>query len=147
ALGRVKTLNVLKSVVTSVEALDAIVGLEPDVAVVSTHQADGLCKGFEIVRQARQMFVKTRCVLLMDDSDHELVIDAFRAGARGVFKRSASMNLLGRCISAVHSGQIGPVAPTCNRCLKHWKRRCLCDASTPRATYCSQIASRKSCHS
>src|SRR5215469_13182784 len=56
ALGRVKTLNVLKSVVTSVEALEAIVDLEPDVAVVSTHQADGLCKGFEIVRQARQLF-------------------------------------------------------------------------------------------
>src|SRR5262249_34403727 len=106
ALGRMKTLNILKSAVTSEEALEAIVDLEPDVAVVSTHQADGLCKGFEIVRQARQMFVKTRCVLLMDDSDHELVIDAFRAGARGVFKRSASMNLLGRCISAVHSGQI-----------------------------------------
>jgi DNA-binding NarL/FixJ family response regulator len=106
ALGRVKTLNILKSAVTSEEALEAIAEHEPDVAVVSTHQADGLCKGFEIVRQARQLFGKTRCVLLMDDSDHELVIDAFRAGARGVFKRSASMNLLGRCISAVHSGQI-----------------------------------------
>jgi DNA-binding NarL/FixJ family response regulator len=106
ALGRVKTLSVLKSAVTSVEALEAIVDLEPDIAVVSTHQADGLCKGFEVVRQARQLFVKTRCVLLMDDSDHDLVIDAFRAGARGVFRRSVSMNLLGRCISAVHSGQI-----------------------------------------
>jgi len=106
ALGRVKTLNIVKSAVSSDEALDAIVQLEPDVAVVSAHQVDGLCKGFEIVRQARQLFMKTRCVLLMDDSDHQLVIDAFRAGARGVFKRSASMSLLGRCISAVHSGQI-----------------------------------------
>jgi DNA-binding NarL/FixJ family response regulator len=106
ALGRMKTLHIMKCAVTSVEALEAIVDLEPDIAVVSAHQADGLCKGFEIVRQARQLFVKTRCVLLMDESDHELVIDAFRAGARGLFKRSASMNLLGRCISAVHSGQI-----------------------------------------
>jgi DNA-binding NarL/FixJ family response regulator len=106
ALGRLKTLNILKSTVRSDEALAAIVRFDPDVAVVSTHQSDGLFKGFEIVRQARQLFAKTRCVVLMDDSEHELVIDAFRAGARGIFKRSASMSLLGRCISAVHSGQI-----------------------------------------
>lgn len=106
ALGRLKTLNILKSTVRSDEALAAIRHFRPDVAVVSTHQADGLLKGFEIVRQARQPFTKTRCVVLMDDSEHKLVIDAFRAGARGVFKRSASMSLLGRCISAVNRGQI-----------------------------------------
>lgn len=106
ALGRLKNVNVVQSTVRSGEALAAIARLEPDVAVVSTHQGDGLFKGFEIVRQARQLFAKTRVVVLMDDSDHELVIDAFRAGARGVFKRSTSLGLLGRCISAVHSGQI-----------------------------------------
>jgi DNA-binding NarL/FixJ family response regulator len=106
ALGRLKTLNILKSTVRSDEALEAIRDFRPDVAVVSTHQADGLFKGFEIVRHARQLFADTRCVVLMDDSEHKLVIDAFRAGARGVFKRSVSMSLLGRCISAVHSGQI-----------------------------------------
>jgi DNA-binding NarL/FixJ family response regulator len=106
ALGRVRTLNILKSAVSAGETLDAIVELRPNIAIVSTHQADGLCKGFEIVRQTRQLSPKTRCVVLMDDSDREFVIDAFRAGARGIFKRSGSMNVLSRCVSAVHSGQI-----------------------------------------
>lgn len=106
ALSRVKTLNILKCTVTFGETLKAIVERAPDVAIVSTHLADGPYRGLEIVRQVRQLSANTRCVVLMDDSDHGIVADAFRAGARGVFKRSASMQLLGRCISAVHSGQI-----------------------------------------
>jgi DNA-binding NarL/FixJ family response regulator len=106
ALGRVKTLSIVKSAVSFGETLKAIVEHSPDVAVVSTHLADGPYRGLEIVRQARHLSEKTRCVVLMDDSDREIVTDAFRAGARGVFKRSASMQLLSRCISAVHSGQI-----------------------------------------
>ena len=106
ALGRVKTLSIVKSAVSFGDTLKAIVERSPDVAVVSTHLADGPYRGLEIVRQARQLSEKTRCVVLMDDSDREIVTDAFRAGARGVFKRSASMQLLSRCITAVHSGQI-----------------------------------------
>jgi len=106
ALSRVKTFEILKSTVSGGDALDAIVELDPHVAVVSIHQADGLCKGFEIVRKARQFSVKTRFVLLIDDSDQDLVIDAFRAGARGVFKRSAPMHALSRFISVVHGGQV-----------------------------------------
>jgi DNA-binding NarL/FixJ family response regulator len=106
ALSRVKTLNILKCAVNFGETLKAIVEQAPDVAIVSTHLADGPYRGLEVVRQVRQLSAKTRCVMLMDDSDHEIVADAFRAGARGVFKRSASMQLLGRCIFAVHNGQI-----------------------------------------
>jgi DNA-binding NarL/FixJ family response regulator len=106
ALSRVKTLNILKCAVNFGETLKVIVERVPDVAIISTHLADGPYRGLEVVRQVRQLSARTRCVVLMDDSDHAIVADAFRAGARGVFKRSASMQLLGRCISAVHSGQI-----------------------------------------
>lgn len=106
ALSRVKTFEILKSTVSGCEALNAIVEFDPHVAVVSIHQADGLCKGLEIVRKARRLSGKTHFVVLIDDSDHDLAIDAFRAGARGVFRRSASIHALSRCISAVHGGQI-----------------------------------------
>ncbi|HKD80969.1 MAG TPA: response regulator transcription factor [Candidatus Angelobacter sp.] len=106
ALSRVKTLSIVKCAVTSGETLRAIVECVPDVAIVSTHLADGPYRGLEVVRQARQLASKTRCIVLMDDSDHQIVIDAFRVGARGVFKRSASTQLLTRCIAAVHGGQI-----------------------------------------
>src|SRR5258708_11015732 len=106
ALSRVRTLNIVKSVVNLHEAVEAIVNLNPDVAVVSTHLAEGPYRGFDILRQVRTLSAATQCVLLMDDSDHDLVVDAFRAGARGVFRRSGSMRLLGRCISAIHGGQV-----------------------------------------
>jgi DNA-binding NarL/FixJ family response regulator len=106
ALARVKTLSILGCAVSFNETMKAIVDSVPDIIVVSTHLADGPYQGLEVVRQARQLSPKTRCVVLMDDADHESVTDAFRAGARGIFKRSASMQLLARCIAAVHSGQI-----------------------------------------
>ncbi len=106
ALGRVKILNIMKCTVGFGETLEAILEYVPDVAIVSTHLADGPYRGLEVVRQARQLSAKTRCVVLMDDSENEVVTDAFRAGARGVFKRSTSTRLLERCISVVHAGQI-----------------------------------------
>lgn len=106
ALSRVRTFNILKCAVSSGETLKAIAECVPDIAIVSTHLADGPYRGLEVVRQARQLVSKTRCIMLMDDSDHQTVTDAFRVGARGVFKRSASMQLLSRCVAAVHGGQI-----------------------------------------
>ncbi len=44
--------------------------------------------------------------MLMDQLEGELVVDAFRAGARGVFKKSAPVSLLYKCIAAVHQGEI-----------------------------------------
>jgi DNA-binding NarL/FixJ family response regulator len=44
--------------------------------------------------------------MLMEHTDREIVIDAFRAGARGVFKKSAPLSLLYKCIATVHKGQI-----------------------------------------
>lgn len=106
ALSRLKTLTILKCAVNFAETLEAIVDLRPDVAVLSTHLADGPYKGWEILRRARELSAGTRCVVLMDETEHEAVIDVFRAGARGIFRRSTPMHLLGRCISAVHNGQI-----------------------------------------
>lgn len=106
ALSRLKTLTILKCAVNFAETLEAIVDLRPDVAVLSTHLTDGPYKGWEILRRARELSAGTKFIVLMDQGEHEAVIDVFRAGARGVFRRSTPMHLLGRCISAVHSGQI-----------------------------------------
>jgi DNA-binding NarL/FixJ family response regulator len=48
-----------------------------------------------------------RLVLLIDGSEPEVVVQAFRAGARGVFARSEShFERLCKCILRVHEGQI-----------------------------------------
>jgi DNA-binding NarL/FixJ family response regulator len=106
ALTRIKTLDILKCTVNFGETLDAIVDLRPDVAVLSIHFAEGPYKALELLRHLRDLSVRSRCVLLMDECEREGVIDAFRAGARGIFRRSAPTHLLPRCISAVHNGQV-----------------------------------------
>lgn len=106
ALSRLKTLIILKSAVNFAETLEGIVDLRPDIAVLSMHLADGLYKGLEIIRRVHELSAGTSCIVLMDEGEREAVIDVFRAGARGIFRRSTPMHLLGRCISVVHSGQI-----------------------------------------
>src|SRR5438270_12749789 len=79
ALSRVKDVLVLKCAINFMESLQAVVELSPDIAVVSAHLADGPYRGLELVRRSRELSVRTRYIVLMDDSDHEGVIDAFRA--------------------------------------------------------------------
>jgi DNA-binding NarL/FixJ family response regulator len=106
ALKRVRTIKLVNCAITSDELSEAICASDPDVAIVSLHLSDGQYLGFKVLRQLQASSVRTRCVMLMDYPEREVVIDAFRAGVRGIFKRSAPVNLLYRCISAVHSGQI-----------------------------------------
>jgi DNA-binding NarL/FixJ family response regulator len=48
-----------------------------------------------------------RSVVLIQKSDEPLAIEAFRAGAKGVFPRSqADIDILAKCVDRVHAGQI-----------------------------------------
>jgi DNA-binding NarL/FixJ family response regulator len=78
----------------------------PDVAVISARLEDGPLTGFKILHQLRAFESKTPAVILLDSTDRELVVDAFRGGARGVFCRGYSFNALPKCIRRVHEGQI-----------------------------------------
>jgi DNA-binding NarL/FixJ family response regulator len=106
ALRRVKTLTILRRAVTFGDTLEAILALRPDIAVLGTHLADGPYTGWEILRRTRELSLKTRCIVLMDQTERDGVVDALRAGARGVFSRSTPLHLLAKCISVVHNGQI-----------------------------------------
>jgi DNA-binding NarL/FixJ family response regulator len=106
ALSRIKTLSILKCTVDFEETLEAIVTLGPDVAVLGLHFAGGPYKGLELLRHLRDISAKTRCILLVDETEREGVIEAFRAGARGIFRRSTPTHLLAKCITAVHRGQV-----------------------------------------
>ena len=52
------------------------------------------------------MQIKTRLILLLGSRERELVIDAFRCGARGVVFRDEPLETLAKCIHAVHEGQV-----------------------------------------
>jgi len=45
-------------------------------------------------------------VLLMESLSDEMILDAFRAGARGIFGKTQALEVLCKCIRCVHQGQI-----------------------------------------
>jgi DNA-binding CsgD family transcriptional regulator len=47
-----------------------------------------------------------KAIVLLDCSKLESVVEAFRAGARGIFCRSQAIKMLCKCILAVYQGQI-----------------------------------------
>lgn len=97
---------VLPKAFTSAEATKGIVDANPDVALVSASLADGPFAGYSVLRSLPQRSSSTRIVLMLEGCERDLVIDAFRAGARGVFMRSEPSSRLSRCVDCVHQGQI-----------------------------------------
>jgi two-component system nitrate/nitrite response regulator NarL len=77
-----------------------------DVLVLSSDLDEQEGRGFEVLRDLRAVKPEIRVVVLLDSCKDEAVVNAFRAGARGVFSRKQAANILGQCIRCVHQGQI-----------------------------------------
>src|SRR2546421_3566901 len=88
------------------DTLLELLNQEPDVAVISVQLQDGPFTGLEILRQLCASRRKTAAVALLDSDERNLVMEAFRAGARGVFCRDYCLEGLPKCIRKVHEGQI-----------------------------------------
>jgi DNA-binding NarL/FixJ family response regulator len=89
---------------------DAVLALvkreKPHVAVISAKLGEKGRGAFDLVRNIRTHVPTTRVVVMIDASERGAVIDAFRAGAAGVFCRTEPFRLLTKCIQCVHSGQV-----------------------------------------
>lgn len=77
-----------------------------DVVLIAVNLKDGPLSGFSLLRELRAAHPGTRAVVLLDSVDDDLVVKAFRAGARGIFCRSGSVKMLRKCLIAVHQGQV-----------------------------------------
>ncbi|HXZ39923.1 MAG TPA: response regulator transcription factor [Terriglobales bacterium] len=77
-----------------------------DVLVMSADLDEQRYRGFEILREVRVSRPDIRAIILLDSSKPEVVLDAFRAGARGVFSRCESIERLCKCIHCVHNGEV-----------------------------------------
>jgi DNA-binding NarL/FixJ family response regulator len=107
ALKRHRHFHVVDSANTADEVLKAVKSAEPDVVLVTATLADGPLSGFGALRQIRESSPEVKTVILLNDPERNLVVDAFRAGARGVFvMSSSSFKSLCRCVEQVHAGQI-----------------------------------------
>ena len=82
------------------------IGLDADVLVISANLDEQPSRGFEILRELRSVSSKVRAVVLMDSLNDEMVLSAFRAGAKGIFGKSQPVEVLRQCVRCVHEGQV-----------------------------------------
>jgi DNA-binding NarL/FixJ family response regulator len=77
-----------------------------DVLVISANLDEQPSRGLEILEELRTSFPGIRAVVLLHSSKREPILDAFRAGARGIFSRQGSIEMLVKAVRCVHEGQI-----------------------------------------
>jgi two-component system nitrate/nitrite response regulator NarL len=105
ALRNCRRIRVVGRATASEQILAEAEATQVNVALISGNLQDGPLAGFEVVRRLRNLRPEIRAVLLLDSADRSSVIDAFRAGAKGIFSRDDSLGALCRCIQNVHAGQ------------------------------------------
>jgi DNA-binding NarL/FixJ family response regulator len=107
ALNRHAHFHVVASATTGQEVLEAVQSTDVDIALIAATLADGPLSGFGVLRQICQCAPKVRSVILFFNTERPLVVDAFQAGARGVFCHSQSnFKALCRCVEQVNAGQV-----------------------------------------
>src|SRR5882762_3734324 len=99
-------LQVVASASTSEELLAAVVRVPIDVAVISYSLDDQPGRGTEVLREIRTLRPRIKGVLLLDSSRPQDVLEAFRAGAKGIFAKHERLESLSKCIRCVHEGQV-----------------------------------------
>jgi DNA-binding NarL/FixJ family response regulator len=77
-----------------------------DVAVVSQNLRRGPFAGFQASNELQTLFPSTRIIMLLNSAPRDLVVDAFRAGAKGVVCRAEPIRVLCKCIQTVYKGQV-----------------------------------------
>ena len=79
-----------------------------DVALIGYTLTDGQNSGLKALREIRACQPDVKTIILVDRSNIDFVIAAFRAGARGVFdpSRDSSFETLCRCVDRVSAGQV-----------------------------------------
>ena len=105
-LARDKRFQVLSTQLSAATILAFTESDKPDVVLLSPVLEDDPVKGFQLARELRAAHPSTRVVMLLDRSERSSAVEAFRAGASGIFCRTESLKFLPRCIACVHAGQV-----------------------------------------
>jgi two-component system nitrate/nitrite response regulator NarL len=79
---------------------------EADVVVIDARLENEDLAGFQVTREIVTSRSKPSVILILDSNKPAMVVEAFRAGASGVFSRDQASELLCKCIHAVHKGQV-----------------------------------------
>jgi DNA-binding NarL/FixJ family response regulator len=93
--------------VSSVKDLLAELKRAPiDSVLINVNLQEGRLSGLQSIDELHASHPAVPVILLCDYASDDLVINSFRAGARGLVCRSESIGVLYKCIQVVYSGQI-----------------------------------------
>jgi len=106
ALSRDRGLHVVTAHSDAKSIIQSTLEHDFDVLVISANLEEQPDRGLEVLRSLCASQPKLRGVALLDSSHAELILKAFRAGARGVLTRFESLQTLSKCVRCVHQGQI-----------------------------------------
>ncbi len=106
AMNKDEGLQVVATASTSAELVAAALRVPIDVVVLSHNLDNQPGHGTQVLRQMRTLRPQIKGVILLDSSEPEVVLDCFRAGARGIFSKQERLESLCKCIRAVNEGQI-----------------------------------------
>jgi DNA-binding NarL/FixJ family response regulator len=84
----------------------AAASLDADVLVLNANLDGQASLGFKALHELRGISANVRAIVLMETLGDELILMAFRAGARGIIGASQPMDELRKCIHCVQQGQI-----------------------------------------
>ncbi|MGH9502209.1 MAG: response regulator transcription factor [Terriglobales bacterium] len=106
ALRRDRQLELVERPLASRDLVETIRAQGVNVVVLSSNLDEEPVRGFEILRELRTAVPGVLAVMLLESSKRDSILQAFRAGARGIFSRYDSVETLSKCIRTVYAGQI-----------------------------------------
>jgi DNA-binding NarL/FixJ family response regulator len=107
ALRRRAEFRVSTCPVDMASVLKAVASVPAKVVIFSLNHSVDVADQMFVIRRIHLSYPEIAKVLLVESYDRELVVSAFRSGARGIFCISdAHFRLLCRCIQRVAAGQI-----------------------------------------
>lgn len=94
------------AVVPSADLLGILGRRETDLVIISADLTISSANSCELAQAVHRARPETIVVMLLKQTDHESVVNAFRSGARGVFSRQRPMAEFLECIDHVKRGYI-----------------------------------------
>jgi DNA-binding NarL/FixJ family response regulator len=115
--------NVVGVLAAPKEFAAAVSDFKPNTAIIGIAATVDARKGFDLLRHAQARCPELQTVMLLDSSTREWVVEAFRAGARGILCRDDGLDALRECIYAVHLGQVWATSDQVGFVLEVFSRR------------------------
>jgi DNA-binding NarL/FixJ family response regulator len=98
--------DIVACATTCSEVVECLSVFPVDIAMVSETLHGGTFEGFQALGEMRTSFPAVRAIMLLKSASRDLVVDAFRGGAKGVVCKTEPIGVLCKCIRTVHKGQV-----------------------------------------